>query len=138
MEQRDGALGNLVDQMNRFVSGLAADRAVIGSSLTNINALTGQTADLLVAARPPLTADIAELRDLALLLNKPSNTKVFRQFAQNLPGKLATITRTATYGSFFNFYLCDFDGRVVVPTATKNVSVPVADGIGQVDAARCS
>jgi phospholipid/cholesterol/gamma-HCH transport system substrate-binding protein len=138
VEQRDGALGNLVDQMNRFVSGLAADRAVIGSSLTNINALTGQTADLLVAARPPLKADIAELRDLALLLNKPSNTKVFRQFAQNLPGKLATITRTATYGSFFNFYLCDFDGRVVVPTATKNVSVPVADGIGQVDAARCS
>jgi phospholipid/cholesterol/gamma-HCH transport system substrate-binding protein len=138
VQQRDSQLGNLVDQMTRFVSGLAADRKVIGSSLTNINALTDQTADLLVDARPPLKADIGQLRDLAALLNKPSNTKVFEQFAQNLPVKLAKITRTATYGSFFNFYLCDFDGNVVVPTATKNVTVPVGNGIGSVSAARCS
>jgi phospholipid/cholesterol/gamma-HCH transport system substrate-binding protein len=138
VQQRDTQLGSLVDQLTRFVSGLAADRKVIGSSLTNINALTDQTAGLLVAARPPLKADIGQLRDLAALLNKPSNTKVFDQFAQNLPGKLATITRTATYGSFFNFYLCHFDGTVVVPTATKDVSVPLGNGIGSVDAARCS
>lgn len=138
VEQRDGQLGSLVDQMDRFVSGLAADRSVIGSSLTNINALADQTADLLVAARPPLKADIGQLRDLAALLNKPANTKVFEQFASNLPVKLSKITRTATYGSFFNFYLCDFDGVVVVPTSTKNVTVPVGDGVGHVDAARCS
>jgi phospholipid/cholesterol/gamma-HCH transport system substrate-binding protein len=138
VEQRDGQLGTLVDQMDRFVSGLAADRQVIGSSLANINALTDQTADLLVAARPPLKADIGQLRDLAALLNKPANTKVFEQFADNLPVKLGRITRTATYGSFFNFYLCDFDGVVIVPTATKNVTVPVGNGVGHVDAARCS
>ncbi len=120
------------------MSGLAADRKVIGSSLANINDLTDQTADLLVAARPPLKADIGQLRDLAALLNKPANTKVFKQFAQNLPTKLGAITRTATYGSFFNFYLCHFDGTVVVPTATKDVSVPLANGVGSVDAARCS
>ncbi|MFL6100244.1 MAG: MCE family protein [Actinomycetales bacterium] len=138
VEQRDGQLGSLVDQMDRFVSGLAADRSVIGSSLANINALADQTADLLVAARPPLKADIGQLRDLAALLNKPANTKVFEQFADNLPVKLSKITRTATYGSFFNFYLCDFDGVVVVPTSTKNVTVPVGNGVGHVDAARCS
>jgi phospholipid/cholesterol/gamma-HCH transport system substrate-binding protein len=138
VQQRDGQLGDLVDQMNRFVSGLAQDRKVIGSSLTNINALADQTADLLVAARPPLKGDIGQLQDLAALLNKPANTKVFKQFAQNLPGKLATITRTATYGSFFNFYLCSFDGTIVLPTSTKNVSIPVGNGIGSVDAARCS
>jgi phospholipid/cholesterol/gamma-HCH transport system substrate-binding protein len=138
VQQRDGELGDLVDQMTRFVSGLAADRTVIGSSLTNINSLADQTADLLVAARPPLKADISQLQDLAALLNEPANTQLFKQFAQSLPGKLATITRTATYGSFFNFYLCHFDGTVVVPTATKDVSIPVADGIGSVDAARCT
>jgi phospholipid/cholesterol/gamma-HCH transport system substrate-binding protein len=138
VEQRDGQLGSLVDQMNRFVSGLAADRTVIGSSLANINALADQTADLLVAARPPLKADIGQLRDLAALLNQPANTKVFEQFADNLPVKLGTITRTATYGSFFNFYLCDFDGVVVVPTSTEDVTVPVGNGVGHVAAARCS
>jgi phospholipid/cholesterol/gamma-HCH transport system substrate-binding protein len=137
VEQRDTQLGSLVDQLTRFVSGLAADRKVIGSSLTNINALTSQTADLLVEARPPLKADIGQLHDLAALLNKPSNTKVFEQFAQNLPVKLGKITRTATYGSFFNFYLCHFDGNIVVPTATKDVTIPVGDGIGSVAAARC-
>lgn len=138
VEQRDGQLGTLVDQMDRFVSGLAADRKVIGSSLANINDLTDQTADLLAQARPPLKADIGQLRDLAALLNQPANTKVFKQFASNLPVKLGTITRTATYGSFFNFYLCNFDGVVVVPTSTKNVTVPVGNGVGHVDAARCS
>jgi phospholipid/cholesterol/gamma-HCH transport system substrate-binding protein len=138
VQQHDSQLGDLVDQLDRFVSGLAQDRRVIGDSLTNINALAAQTADLLVTARPPLKADIGQLRDLAALLNKPANTKVFRQFAQNLPGKLATITRTATYGSFFNFYLCRFDGTVVLPTAAKDVTIPVGNGIGSVDAARCS
>ena len=144
VQQHDSQLGDLVDQLDRFVSGLAQDRTVIGDSLTNINALADQTADLLVAARPPLKADIGQLRDLAALLNKPANTKVFKQFAQNLPGKLATITRTATYGSFFNFYLCSFDGTVVLPTAggngsgSKDVTIPVGNGIGSVDAARCA
>jgi phospholipid/cholesterol/gamma-HCH transport system substrate-binding protein len=138
VQQHDSQLGDLVDQLDRFVSGLAQDRTVIGSSLTNINALADQTADLLVAARPPLKGDIGQLRDLAALLNKPSNTKVFKQFAQNLPGKLATITRTATYGSFFNFYLCSFDGTVVLPTGGKNATIPVGNGIGSVDAARCT
>jgi phospholipid/cholesterol/gamma-HCH transport system substrate-binding protein len=31
-----------------------------------------------------------------------------------LPTKLNRITRTATYGSWFNFYLCDFEGRIVL------------------------
>jgi phospholipid/cholesterol/gamma-HCH transport system substrate-binding protein len=50
---------------------------------------------------------------------------------QRLPGKLNTITRTATYGSWFNFYLCDFTGRVILSntvTYTPNYHS---------DAARC-
>ena len=111
---------------------------MIGSSLTNINALADQTADLLVAARPPLKADIGQLHDLAALLNKPATPRCSSSSPRTCRASSATITRTATYGSFFNFYLCHFDGTVVVPTATKDVTVPVADGIGSVDAARCS
>ena len=35
---------------------------------------------------------------------------------QNMPEKLNTMTRTASYGSWFNFYLCNFDGNVTLPT----------------------
>jgi phospholipid/cholesterol/gamma-HCH transport system substrate-binding protein len=34
---------------------------------------------------------------------------------QVLPIKLTKIGRTAIYGSFFNFYLCEFQGRVNLP-----------------------
>jgi phospholipid/cholesterol/gamma-HCH transport system substrate-binding protein len=34
---------------------------------------------------------------------------------QRLPGKVAALTRTATYGSWFNFYLCSFGGTVTLP-----------------------
>ena len=33
---------------------------------------------------------------------------------KRLPTKLDRIIGTATYGSWFNFYLCGFDGRIVL------------------------
>ena len=34
---------------------------------------------------------------------------------QRFPNKIATLTRTATYGSWFNFYLCSLGGTVTLP-----------------------
>lgn len=42
---------------------------------------------------------------------------------KRLPNKLNALTGTASYGSWFNFYLCDFDGRIVLPK-TKQVLDP--------------
>ena len=132
VDSHDKALGDLLDQLQRFVSGLAGDRAAIGSSLTNINNVAGQTADLLANGRPAIKADVANLRSLTTLLNKPSNTAAFEKFLSTSPGKLETLTRTATYGSWFNFYLCRFNGRVVLPDgATTSPSYAVTS-------ARCS
>lgn len=115
VDAHDKALGDLLDQLQRFVSGLAGDRAAIGTSLTNINDVAGETADLLARGRPAIKADVAHLGSLTTLLNKPVNTAVFEKFLSTTPGKLETLTRTATYGSWFNFYLCRFDGTVVLP-----------------------
>ena len=132
VDSHDKALGDLLVQLQRFVSGLAGDRAAIGSSLTNINNVAGQTADLLANGRPAIKADVANLRSLTTLLNKPANTAAFEKFLSTSPGKLETLTRTATYGSWFNFYLCRFNGRVVLPDgATTSPSYAVT-------AARCS
>ena len=132
VDAHDKALGELLDQLQRFVSGLAQDRAAIGSSLTNINNVAGQTADLLKAGRPAIQQDVTNLGTLATLLNKPSNTAIFEKFISTTPGKLETLTRTATYGSWFNFYLCRFNGKLVLPTgATTSPSYAVTS-------ARCS
>ncbi|HET7276860.1 MAG TPA: MlaD family protein [Dermatophilaceae bacterium] len=127
----DTALNELITQLQRFISGLAADRKAIGASLTSINSLTAQTADLLRVTRPSVKGDVANLRALATTLNKPSNTALFEKFMANTPGKLDAITRTATYGSWFNFYLCRFDGRVVMPSG-----LPVSPSYS-IAAARC-
>ena len=133
-EEHDEGLRQLIDQLQRFVSGLSEDRAVIGDSLTTINSLTAETADLLAVTRPAIKDDIANLRALATTLNKPANTAAFEKFLTTSPGKITQITRTATYGSWFNFYLCRFD--------TQNLLVPGATGLPapeyDVDAARCS
>ncbi|MGN6089980.1 MAG: MCE family protein [Actinomycetales bacterium] len=119
---RDDKLSDLVAQTQRFVSGLSADRQAIGDSLQGINDLAGATSDLLVQARQPLKQDVSSLGDLAATLDSSRNQKVLDSFLGFLPTKLERISRTATYGSWFNFYLCDVSGTVQLPTGT---SLPV-------------
>ncbi len=140
VDARDTQLDQLLVQLQRFVSGLSADREAIGQSLTAIDGLAADTAGLLSQARPPLKADIANLRRLSTTLNRPGNTKTFETFMDTWPNKVTTLTRTATYGSWFNFYLCKFDGTVVLPTGvlglTKDTRLPV--NVADNGAARCA
>jgi phospholipid/cholesterol/gamma-HCH transport system substrate-binding protein len=126
VDAHDAALKSLIDQLQRFVSGLAEDRRTIGQSLTHINSLTAETADLLRLTRPAIATDVKELRALSATLNKPANTALFERFLTTSPGKIDQITRTATYGSWFNFYLCRFDGSVTVPSGTTTPAYAVA------------
>ena len=59
---------------------------------------------------PPFVQDIKQLRDVAGNLDK--NKAELDRALQVLPIKLEKIGRTAIYGSWFNFYLCEFQGRV--------------------------
>ena len=131
VDERSGQLDQLLVQLQRFVSGLSADREAIGASLASIGDLADSTAGLLEQARPPLKTDIAELGALATTLDE--NQAAVRSFLRTWPGKVETITRTATYGSWFNFYLCEFSGTVVLP-AGQQVPIPPQ----QVSTARCA
>jgi phospholipid/cholesterol/gamma-HCH transport system substrate-binding protein len=66
-------------------------------------------------ARPDLSADIGGLGSLAGILN--DNGATIDATLSRLPGEYQALTRTASYGSWFNFFLCDFDGRVSLPGA---------------------
>lgn len=121
LDKRGARFSGLLKQLRRVISGLSADRKPIGESLTNIGDLTDATSGLLTDARPPLKDDIAKLTDLTGTLN--DNEKTVEGVLKRLPNKLNALTGTASYGSWFNFYLCDFDGWIVLPK-TKQALTP--------------
>jgi phospholipid/cholesterol/gamma-HCH transport system substrate-binding protein len=107
---RDANLDQTILQLQQFVSGLAGDRAAIGTAVASIGDLAGATGSLIHDARPDLAQDVTLLNKLAGTLN--DNTQVIEDTLHRLPDRYAALTRTASYGSWFNFYVCDFDGRI--------------------------
>ncbi|MFG3297986.1 MCE family protein [Micromonospora chersina] len=127
----DRELDQSVTQLQQFVSGLSADRTAIGEALVSLGELTDTTAGLLRQTRPPLAADVRALDDLAGTLNR--NSAVIDATLGRLPQRYESLTRVASYGSWFNFYLCDFDGRLAVDGHAP-LTVPGVDAT----AARCA
>jgi phospholipid/cholesterol/gamma-HCH transport system substrate-binding protein len=49
--------------------------------------------------------------------------------------KTSTLTRTVSYGSWFNFFLCSAEGSVAIPgLITQPINIPVT----KANLARCS
>jgi phospholipid/cholesterol/gamma-HCH transport system substrate-binding protein len=122
---RDQQLTRLIQSFRTLVGGLKKDRNAILGSLEDVSALSVETASLLDGIREPFVKDIKELRAVAGNIDK--NKAELDRALQVLPIKLDKIGRTAIYGSFFNFYLCEFQGRVNLP---GKVSVPVKYNTG--------
>ena len=117
---RDQELSQLILTFKTFVGGLKDDSDAILDSLDQISALSVQTASLVKGIRSPFVEDIKQLRRLTKNINR--NKAELDRALQVLPIKLTKVGRTAIYGSFFNFYLCNFQGKVRFP---GNVTVPV-------------
>jgi phospholipid/cholesterol/gamma-HCH transport system substrate-binding protein len=126
---RDQELSSLIVTFKSFIGGLKEDRDAILDSLDQISALSVETADLVKGIRSPFVEDIKQLRRLTTNINR--NKAELDRALQVLPIKLTKVGRTAIYGSFFNFFLCNFQGKVRFP---GGVSVPVNYNTG---AARC-
>lgn len=111
---RGDELATLISSLQRLVSGLSADRTAIGQAVSGISNLTTDVADLLQQGRAPLKTSIVQLGRLSE--NLAGSSGALNSFLQRLPQKLTTIGRTASYGSWLNFYLCSVGGRIPVPT----------------------
>jgi phospholipid/cholesterol/gamma-HCH transport system substrate-binding protein len=131
LNRRDGQLSSLITELQQFVSGLASDRKPILNSLDAVSRLSSKTADLLVETRPALVADIEQLRRVTGVLD--DGKQLLDNSLQILPIKLKKVGRTAAYGSFFNFYLCNFQGGVKVPGLNRTMRVNY-----NVNSPRCS
>ena len=111
--ERDNELDSLIVELQSFVSGLASDRDIIGNSIVGVNQLANKTAGLLTSIRGPLAKDITDVTGLVGVLNANSSDVKF--FVQQLAPTVGTLIRTASYGSWFNFYLCSADGTLHLP-----------------------
>jgi phospholipid/cholesterol/gamma-HCH transport system substrate-binding protein len=120
LDQHNDRFGELLNQLQRLISGLSQDRDAIGSSLGDIDALAAASSGLLDQARPAISADLTQLTTLTGTINK--NEKTVQRVLTQLPAKLDAATGVGDYGSWFNFFLCDFDGRVVLPVTGQTLT----------------
>ena len=117
IDQHDQDLGNLLAQLQRFISGLSADRTAIGNSLVSINSLAQTTSGFLSSIRPDLKGDIQQLGVLASRLNTSDSRTLITDFLKVTPNKLAVTEGASVYGSWLNQYLCAV--TVIAPNGTK-------------------
>ncbi|TKG66721.1 MCE family protein [Prauserella endophytica] len=120
VNQRGPQLGGLIDATQQLVTGLSEQRRPIGEAVSALGDLTTVTSGLLEDARPPLQRDIAALG--ALSGNLAGSEELLEHLLQVMPGNLEKFTRTLSYGSWFNYYLCGLTGTIGI--SSLNVTLP--------------
>ncbi|MFD4365983.1 MCE family protein [Rhodococcus sp. NPDC058521] len=107
VNERDDQLDSLITNTQQLVTGLSNERGVVGSAVTSLAGLTDATSDLLEPTRPSIQGSVSALNTLAGTLNR--NRDTVDGVLETLPVKLEKLGRAASYGSWFQFYLCGVD-----------------------------
>lgn len=119
-------LGQLIDSMQQLTSGFAGQREPIGQAVESMGELSHVTSGLLEQARPPLKRDIEQLDRVSGLLN--SEEPELEHQLRTVPHRLNELTRTVSYGSWFNYYLCRMSGNIGISELNVNVPLlPIAE-----------
>ncbi|MBF6173068.1 MCE family protein [Nocardia blacklockiae] len=91
-------------ELQRLVSGLAADKDPIGAALPRLAGATGDLTDLLQQARPDLQQTFGQLGQLSQNLDDKSDD--LQAIFDQLPETYKKLVRVGSYGSFLNMYVC--------------------------------
>jgi phospholipid/cholesterol/gamma-HCH transport system substrate-binding protein len=126
-------LGDLIEQTQKLVSGLAEQRKPIGDAVSALGDLAVSTTGLLADARPALKDDVARLGVLSQ--NLGDSGELLNHLLEVLPGNLQKFTRTLSYGSWFNYYLCGISGTVGI--SSLDITLPIIPIPGTQRAERC-
>ncbi|GAB11799.1 Mce family protein [Gordonia araii NBRC 100433] len=103
----DSQFESLLVNTSQLVAGLAAQKESVGSAVTSVSNLTTVMGSILGQTRPAIAGDIAGLKAVSDQIMK--REKDVEAIITNLPPKLEKIGRAATFGSWFQFYLCGVD-----------------------------
>lgn len=135
VDEHHQQLDDLVVQLKTWMGNLADDRKTIGASLQNVSGLTAQLGDLLVQGRPLIKEDVKQIGRLGKILAKPESQALVNEALDRLPVMFRRQARIGTYGSWYNYYLCDFTGRIILPKldlqtlGIPNLTQPILDQI---------
>lgn len=119
---RDRQLNDLLTQFRDLMAGLAQDKDAISRSLPSLSGLLGDSSDLIAQVRQPLRADIASLGGIANQLR--ADKDVLAGTLERIPNKFRTLVRTASYGSWFNFYVCGLELELQLGGGAVNFGTP--------------
>jgi phospholipid/cholesterol/gamma-HCH transport system substrate-binding protein len=133
VNSRGPQLSTLVDQAQQLVSGLATQREAIGDAVSALSGLTSVTAGLVRDARPALKDDITHLGRLSA--NLADSGQLLDTLLKKLPGNVDKFTRTLSYGSWYNYYLCNLSGTIGI--SSLNITLPFQPIPGTELAPRC-
>lgn len=103
-DQNRQGLGQLVTELSGLVSGLADQDKQIVDAAASIDDFSTRASKLIREARSDLTPDLQELARTAAGIN--SSTDTLETVLNRLPGHYRMMLNTASYGNFFNFFLC--------------------------------
>lgn len=124
VDTRHAQLNDLITGLRDWVTQLARDREDIGSAITSVDSMAQALADLLTEGRPALRQDIAEIRTLADYLTKPENKQILQQVLMVAPELFEDQLRIASYGSWYNYYICRAKVHVNLP---RELQIPALE-----------
>ena len=109
VNNNDQQLTQLLTNTEALVTGLAAQRDSVGSAITSVSNLTTLTGSILSQTRPSIQQALSGLKVTSdkIAAREGDVNKIL----ENLPVKLQKLGRSATFGSWFQFYLCGLDIR---------------------------
>ncbi|MFS3128222.1 MCE family protein [Nocardioides sp. Bht2] len=97
-------VGELITNLSTLTEGVESQDTQLLDAAARVNTLADEAASLVGDARTDLHADLVGLRDTAQGLNTEAVT--LRAVIAGLPKHYEKIQNTASYGNFFNFFLC--------------------------------
>lgn len=104
VDDRKETVGLLLDRLDALLTGLDEQDTQVLDAAARISGFADRTSTLVARARRDLRSDLEGVATTARGLNQRADT--LDALLEKLPSHYETLQNTASYGNFFNFFLC--------------------------------
>lgn len=122
IDDRRETLGTLIDQMTGLVEGLEKQDTQVLSAAGQIEEFAQDATTLLARARVDLTPTLSQLETATSQINENADT--LDLVLGRLPDHYALVQQSASYGNFFNFFLCGLRLQLTDESGGKPIQTP--------------
>lgn len=104
VDESAGSLGELIDALDALINGLDQQDTQLLDAAAKVDRFASRTASLLAHGREDVRRDLQQLAVSARGINRDATT--LEHLLEALPLHYRALQNSASYGNFFNFYLC--------------------------------